>query len=91
MKNTTELLIEYKQLKTNIDGLTEKLNKVKKQLQEAAGTEKLQGEGVTVNVFEVWEKKQTPAQYIKENNIKLDVIDLDEPMYQYRITVEKEK
>ena len=84
-----ELAIEYKEIKAQIDELSRREKEVKAKLQEKAGTETIEAEGVKVSCYEVWEKKQTPAQYVKDQGIDLEVTYLDEPEYQYRITVAK--
>jgi len=77
----------YKQIDQQIKNLEASKKVVATSLQNLAGNHSASGGGVRVSVSEVWEKKQTPAAYIKENKIELAIEQLVEPVYSYRITV----
>lgn len=80
---------EYKEIQADLNELTERKAAVAKRLQEMAASETTKGSGVKVSVSVVTSKKQTAAAYIKEHKIKLPETELDEPITNYRITVEK--
>jgi len=57
-----------------------------------AGKTSSAGCGVKVSVTQSKSKKQTPSSFIKENGIKLKQVDLEKPIFNYRITIlNKEK
>jgi predicted phage-related endonuclease len=84
-----ELANSYKHIKDHIETLTKEQKEVTKKLQVLAGHQSAVGGGVKVSVSESWERKETPAAYIKANGIVLATTKLDTPEYGYRITVSK--
>nr|HIL76752.1 hypothetical protein [Rhodospirillales bacterium] len=75
----------YTTAKAEIDRLTIQLKESALALHELAGSSSALGGGVKVNVKINNEKKQSAAQYIKENHIEL-LNKSVEPFYTYRIT-----
>lgn len=77
----------YKDIDQQIKSLEASKKVVATSLQKLAGDHSAMGGGVRVSVSASWEKKQTPAAYIRDNNVELEVQKLDKPVYSYRITV----
>lgn len=84
-----ELAAEYRQLKAKADEIKERQDVVAEKLRQLAGHTTCAGGGLKVSVSASYERKQTAAAYIKQHKIDLPVEQLDEPVYSYRITLEK--
>lgn len=82
---------KYAALDQMVKNLEKNKKEVAAELQALAGNKTVMGGGVRVSVTEQWEQKQTPAAYIKENEIDLPVTKLDKPKLNYRITISKEQ
>jgi len=79
----------YLDMKARADFYAGELKDAAKVLRELSGNTSTRGCGVKVAVNTVFEKKQTPAAYIKEHKLELPIVKLDKPETSYRITLEK--
>ncbi len=84
------IAFEYKELDNQIKALKEKQDALRQQLIAASENSTSDFGFVKVTVSTVTEKKQTPADYVKKNGIKLESTPLEQPEYQYRLNVKGE-
>jgi len=79
----------YRDLNEVITSLTKQRDHAKATLQKLAGNQSACGAGVRVGVTFISEKKQTAAAYVKEHDFELPMIQLNEPVIVYRVTIAK--